>query len=182
MNFAKHWRLALVLPALLAVAACAATAGKISQKQPVAPIDAPAAVALDGYDPVAYFVAGAPTQGAADIAYTWRGARWQFASQANRDAFVADPERYAPQYGGYCSVCDGPRVHRAWQSVPVGDRREQAVREQQRVRDELVGQGSAGAHRGRRRELAADSEAAASRRATAQRALSRGPFRAFRRM
>jgi hypothetical protein len=103
MNFANPWRLVLAVPALLALAACAVTAGKVSQKKPVAPIDAPAAVALDGYDPVAYFVAGEPTPGDAGIAHTWRGARWQFATQANRDAFAADPERYAPQYGGYCS-------------------------------------------------------------------------------
>jgi hypothetical protein len=103
MNFVSKWRLVLAVPALLVIAACAVTAGKVSQKKPVAPIDAPAAVALDGYDPVAYFVAGEPTQGDAGIAHTWRGARWQFATAANRDAFVADPERYAPQYGGYCS-------------------------------------------------------------------------------
>jgi len=103
MNFANRWRLVVALPALLAVAACAVTAGRVTQKKAVAPIDAPEAVALDGYDPVAYFIAGEPTQGAADIAYEWRGARWQFASQANRDAFAAEPERYAPQYGGYCS-------------------------------------------------------------------------------
>lgn len=103
MNFPHPWRCVLALSLLLAVAGCAATAGKVSQKQPVTPIDAPAAVALDGYDPVAYFVAGAPTQGDPGISYTWRGARWQFASSADRDAFVAEPERYAPQYGGYCS-------------------------------------------------------------------------------
>ena len=103
MSFARQWRLAFSLPVLFALAACAATAGKVSQKKPVTPIDAPAAVALDGYDPVAYFTAGAPTAGDAGIAYEWRGARWQFSSQANRDAFVADPDKYAPQYGGYCS-------------------------------------------------------------------------------
>ena len=103
MNFASKWRLVFAVPALLAIAACSVTAGKVSQKKPVAPIDSPAAVALDGYDPVAYFVAGEPTQGDAGIVHTWRGARWQFATEANRAAFVADPERYAPQYGGYCS-------------------------------------------------------------------------------
>jgi YHS domain-containing protein len=103
MKLANTWRFAVALSALLAVAGCAVTAGKVSQKQPVTPIDAPAAVALDGYDPVAYFVAGAPTQGQSAIEYTWRGARWQFASESNRSAFAADPERYAPQYGGYCA-------------------------------------------------------------------------------
>ena len=103
MSFAKQWRLILTLPMLLVLAACAATAGKVSQKKPVTPIDAPAAVALDGYDPVAYFTAGEPTQGNAAITLEWRGASWQFASLANRVAFAADPEKYAPQYGGYCA-------------------------------------------------------------------------------
>jgi hypothetical protein len=103
MNIANKWRPILIAPMLLALAACAVTAGKVSQKQPVTHIDAPAAVALDGYDPVGYFVANAPTPGDSAIVHTWRGARWQFASQANRDAFAADPERYAPQYGGYCA-------------------------------------------------------------------------------
>ena len=49
MNFANRWRLVFAVPALLAFAACAVTAGKVSQKKPVAPIDSPAAVALDGY-------------------------------------------------------------------------------------------------------------------------------------
>jgi YHS domain-containing protein len=60
-------------------------------------------VAVDGYDPVAYFTAGAPTRGDARFTTTWRGATWRFASAANRDAFVANPARYAPQYGGYCA-------------------------------------------------------------------------------
>jgi hypothetical protein len=103
MQFTSHWRLALVAPALFVLAACAATAGKVSQKKPVTPIDAPTAIALDGYDPVAYFVAGEPTPGDAGHAFEWRGATWQFASEANRAAFAADPEKFAPQYGGYCS-------------------------------------------------------------------------------
>jgi hypothetical protein len=96
-------RAVLVLPLLLAVSACAVSVGKVTQKKPVTQIDAPAAVALDGYDPVAYFVANEPTPGDAAITHTWRGARWQFASEANRAAFAADPERYAPRYGGYCA-------------------------------------------------------------------------------
>ena len=41
--------------------------------------------------------------GKADITYSWKGATWRFASAQNRDAFKADPEKYAPQYGGYCA-------------------------------------------------------------------------------
>lgn len=59
--------------------------------------------ALHGYDPVAYFAAGQPTPG--DDAFTAEhdGATYRFASAANRDAFQAEPARYAPQYGGYCA-------------------------------------------------------------------------------
>ncbi len=59
--------------------------------------------AIQGYDPVAYFTAGAPTRGSAEHAAEWQGAVWHFASAANRDAFVASPEAYAPQYGGWCA-------------------------------------------------------------------------------
>lgn len=60
-------------------------------------------VALGGFDPVAYFTDGKPVEGSRQFTYTWKGATWQFASQANHDAFSATPERYAPQYGGHCA-------------------------------------------------------------------------------
>lgn len=60
-------------------------------------------IAIKGYDPVAYFTAGAPTKGDRRFEQEWSGAIWRFASAANRDRFAADPERYAPQYGGFCA-------------------------------------------------------------------------------
>jgi YHS domain-containing protein len=60
-------------------------------------------VAIRGYDPVAYFTAGRPTEGSANFKATYQGAEFQFASAANRAAFVANPARYAPQFGGYCA-------------------------------------------------------------------------------
>ena len=60
-------------------------------------------VAIKGYDAVAYFVDGEPVPGDAAIATEWGGATWHFASSEHRDLFVADPEAYAPQYGGYCA-------------------------------------------------------------------------------
>lgn len=60
-------------------------------------------VAVGGYDPVAYFTDGKPLKGRADLTLEHQGATWRFASEANRDAFRADPARYAPQYGGYCA-------------------------------------------------------------------------------
>ena len=58
---------------------------------------------LKGYDPVAYFSEGRPVQGNAKFQHNWDGGRYHFASAANRDKFVADPDRYAPQFGGYCT-------------------------------------------------------------------------------
>lgn len=60
-------------------------------------------LAIRGTDPVAYFSVGAPQPGSPEQAVGWRGATWLFSSEANREAFELDPERYAPQYGGYCA-------------------------------------------------------------------------------
>lgn len=59
--------------------------------------------AIKGYDPVAYFTTGSPTEGNKSITHKWKGAEWRFASTANRDKFVKEPEKYAPQFGGYCA-------------------------------------------------------------------------------
>ena len=60
-------------------------------------------VAVGGYDPVAYFTAHKPVEGRGDILYEWKGVTWRFASEKNRDTFKANPEKYAPQFGGYCA-------------------------------------------------------------------------------
>jgi YHS domain-containing protein len=60
-------------------------------------------VAIQGYDPVAYFSAGAALRGDAQFSAQWQGATWHFVSAVNRDAFMAAPESYAPQYGGWCA-------------------------------------------------------------------------------
>lgn len=60
-------------------------------------------VALRGYDPVAYFTQGQPVKGLPQFQAKHQGAVFHFASQASRDAFAAAPEKYAPQYGGYCA-------------------------------------------------------------------------------
>lgn len=75
------------------------TAGKPAEEW----VYADKGVAIKGYDPVAYFTAGAPTVGSAEHATTWHGAEWRFATADNLAAFEADPEKYAPQYGGYCA-------------------------------------------------------------------------------
>jgi YHS domain-containing protein len=60
-------------------------------------------VAIEGTDPVAYFDEGKPVAGSSEFEHEWMGATWRFASAENRDRFAADPEKYAPQYGGYCA-------------------------------------------------------------------------------
>ncbi|MEM7587351.1 MAG: YHS domain-containing (seleno)protein [Acidobacteriota bacterium] len=60
-------------------------------------------VAIKGYDAVAYFENGEPTAGKKGITHEWQGATWRFASEQHRDLFAANPEKYAPQYGGYCA-------------------------------------------------------------------------------
>ena len=59
--------------------------------------------ALKGYDAVAYHVQRKPVKGSEDFAFEWKGAQWWFSSAENRDKFMADPDRWAPQYGGYCA-------------------------------------------------------------------------------
>lgn len=59
-------------------------------------------VGAGGYDVVSYQT-GAPIEGKPEFSAEWKGTQWRFASAANRDAFVAAPENYAPQFGGYCA-------------------------------------------------------------------------------
>lgn len=59
--------------------------------------------AIRGYDPVAYFREGEAVEGSSDYEAEWNDSTWRFASAENRGAFLADPEAYAPQYGGYCA-------------------------------------------------------------------------------
>lgn len=78
--------------------------------------------AIRGYDTVAYFTQGKPAKGSSDFTHKWKGATWRFASAANRDMFAANPEKYAPQYGGYCAwaVAQGytaSTVPEAWKIV-----------------------------------------------------------------
>lgn len=59
--------------------------------------------AINGYDPVAYFVENKPVEGNKEYVYQWQDATWYFSSEENRNTFSQNPEKYAPQYGGYCS-------------------------------------------------------------------------------
>lgn len=60
-------------------------------------------IALKGYDPVAYFTLSTPTPGMAEYDYVYDGVRYFFANARHRDMFRANPEKYAPQFGGNCA-------------------------------------------------------------------------------
>ena len=61
-------------------------------------------VAISGFDVVSYHTQKEPVKGREDIFLQWNDARWLFSTEANRDLFRADPEKYAPQYGGHCAL------------------------------------------------------------------------------
>ncbi len=65
--------------------------------------------AVSGYDVVAYFTQGKPVEGREKFSVEYKDALWSFSSQEHLDLFNAEPEKYAPQYGGYCawSVAQG---------------------------------------------------------------------------
>ena len=86
---------ATALTALLAVFAGPALA--------IDPVFQDGGAAIRGYDPVAYFNEDGPVKGSPENSFSYQGATWQFTSAENRDTFAADPEKYAPAYGGYCA-------------------------------------------------------------------------------
>ena len=99
----RRFPLAALLTASLLVA------GGTVAGQPARAAEAPvytgflSSLAVNGHDPVAYFTEGKPVEGSAKFESRYNGATWRFASAANKAAFDAEPERYAPQYGGYCA-------------------------------------------------------------------------------
>jgi hypothetical protein len=90
--------------ALAVMVSMVAWTGAGAQGPPAAPVNVDAqGVTLKGYDPVAYFTDGKAVPGLPQFEFTWNGARWRFASAANRDRFAGTPEQFAPQFGGYCA-------------------------------------------------------------------------------
>ncbi|MEM9807393.1 MAG: YHS domain-containing (seleno)protein [Cyanobacteria bacterium P01_D01_bin.56] len=121
--------LSVALASTMFLASCAtsstttsATAPATEQAAPAYAVFADDGVAILGADPVAYFTAGEYTPGSEEFTHEWEGATWQFASAENRDLFAANPEEYAPQYGGFCAyaVSQGntaPIEPTAWEIV-----------------------------------------------------------------
>ena len=61
-------------------------------------------VVIGGYDAVAYHTVGSPTKGSAEFSSEYQGATWHFASAENKALFDAEPAKYSPAYGGWCSA------------------------------------------------------------------------------
>lgn len=95
MNRRKFLAVGLFVTSLIAISASA---------EAVAPVFSTFfGGAIRGYDPVAYFTQGRPVEGKRAYSLKWKGAAWYFYSAENRDRFRMNPEKYAPQYGGYCA-------------------------------------------------------------------------------
>lgn len=78
--------------------------------------------AINGYDPVAYFTMSKPVEGNSAHSLEWNGAKWVFSSAKNLALFSANPEKYAPKYGGYCAYAvsrgyTAPTDPQAWSVV-----------------------------------------------------------------
>ena len=67
------------------------------------------ALAIEGYDPVAYFIAGKAIEGKPAIGYSVDGINYRFANVQNRELFKASPGKYQPQYGGWCAYAMGAK-------------------------------------------------------------------------
>lgn len=91
----KHFVTVLILPLVLATALLGQTAPVVYVMM--------GDLALSGYDAVSYFKDGSPTKGNPEFSYKWMDATWRFSSAENLNSFKAEPEKYAPQYGGYCA-------------------------------------------------------------------------------
>ena len=89
----------VVLGLVVGIAGSAAAGADSS----VPAVNAAEGIGLKGYDPVAYFINGAPTKGSEQYSYLWTGVTYRFASAENLEKFKADPEKYLPRYGGYCA-------------------------------------------------------------------------------
>ncbi len=102
---ARSQRSALV-PLVLAITLFAGLVGSAvadSKKFPAPAVNAANGIGVKGYDPVAYFTLGRPVVGLDEYTYQWKGVTYRFASAENLARFKADPEKYLPQYGGYCA-------------------------------------------------------------------------------
>lgn len=100
----KRLALAAGLAAALAAGAIAVPALAFDETSTAAVNVDENGVGLRGFDPVAYFTEGEPVAGDADVTASHADVTYHFASEANRDMFLENPEQFAPQYGGFCQM------------------------------------------------------------------------------
>lgn len=108
-TFSRSFAIALaVLPVSMAGGIAVATAPSTAQAYDLtSPADLnldQRGVALRGFDTVAYFIEGKAVEGSPQFNATYEGATYYFASAKSREAFVADPTKYIPQFGGFCAM------------------------------------------------------------------------------
>jgi hypothetical protein len=96
MNTSLNRRTAARLIALVGAASFATSIPSLAAERPP--------LAIKGYDPVAYFTLGQPTEGLAQFEYEWDEHRYRFSSGTHLDLFKGDPTRYAPQFGNLCAM------------------------------------------------------------------------------
>ncbi|MCW8879130.1 MAG: YHS domain-containing protein [Kangiellaceae bacterium] len=68
-----------------------------------APIYQDEGVAIEGFDTVAYFEQDKAVKGNRNFSYSYKGSIWNFSSEENRTKFINNPDKFAPEYGGYCA-------------------------------------------------------------------------------
>ncbi|PLX35806.1 MAG: hypothetical protein C0606_17040 [Hyphomicrobiales bacterium] len=90
---------ARILLAVLALFVIGGVARAVTTERIV--VDPMTGLALNGYDPVAYFVDGEPRLGSSDFEIAFEGAYWRFANKGNMEAFQSAPDIYKPRFGGY---------------------------------------------------------------------------------
>jgi len=77
--------------------------GFAAADSPIAAVNTEDGLAIKGYDPVTYFDNGKPQPGSTEFSTTYKGAVYRFVSAEHRDRFIAMPDKFVPQYGGYCA-------------------------------------------------------------------------------
>ncbi len=100
------WRrtASLSVSGLLAILAILVMVGLAKAGEPPEHVNVdPDGFSVNRYDPVAYFTEGRPVRGNPEIYGEYQGVKYAFSSESNRQLFLDDPEKYVPQYGGYCA-------------------------------------------------------------------------------
>ena len=69
-------------------------------------------VALQGYDPVAYFIQKKALKGKTTLATAYEGVVYYFSTQANKEFFAKNPSQYEPQFGGWCAYAMGANAEK----------------------------------------------------------------------